>query len=270
MKNEAERRIDALFDEAWEQGKDIPVPDSTESWNRVRAIVEKRNRKIRLRRNYAMAAAMFASLLAGAIIFGAPQVSRAFMPIFQSFKQIQGSVVNLFFSGGERNTEGARTPPPPDYDPNEPGTSEGSEGNVTPKMTKRFFTSLDDASHYTNLLKKNPKYIPDGYALNKVELNFNSRESISNLVNITYESIDSDGWMKLTIQGLEIDEKFFTTPTPTQVLQHEEIEINGSPAYYILGQDQTSKIEWMISGVRYLIISTISKDELVKVAESIY
>lgn len=268
MKSDSEQRIDALFDEAWEKGQTIPVPDSSESWERVRAMVDKRNRNIRLRRKYAMAAAMFVSLLAGAIIFGAPQVSRAFMPIFQSFKQIQGNVIDLFFSAGERNTEGARTPPPPDYDPSSVQDDVLIE-TLPSKMNLRTFNTLQEAEPYTDLIYKIPKDIPRDYKIENIFLAFEPNQKLSQRIEIHYTKNEEDKWLKLMIRRLEGPENYFTISGAKSSSHYEEFELNGRQAYYMVGQNQMSKLEWMDAGIHIILLSNLAKDELLDIALSI-
>lgn len=131
--------------------------------------------------------------------------------------------------------------------------------------TTLILTDINQRNDYTSFDVKLPKYLPDGYKFDRIELykDENGKVENSKYISIYYTNVSTGEYMSMQ-QRFSDDETGYTTGTDGTV---EQVQVNGAPA---LIMDDRS-IDWEANGVLYHITSrgAFDKDELLKVAESV-
>jgi hypothetical protein len=67
---------------------------------------------------------------------------------------------------------------------------------------------------------------------------------------------------------LEPNEKLSSSSRGSDIT-FEVVKLNGTDAYLFLAKDGTSSIEFMIGGMYESVVGSLSKDEVIKVAQNI-
>ncbi|MDW7728050.1 MAG: outer membrane lipoprotein-sorting protein [Candidatus Methanoperedens sp.] len=125
---------------------------------------------------------------------------------------------------------------------------------ITREMTLPEEMTLDEAREAVNFTVVAPEYLPEGYLLDKVIVfKFGEIQSLS----ISYKKGD---------EILSIYEANQSRYEPKG--KFESVEINGIEARYV-DTDFSKSLSWTWKGTGIAVSGTISKEELIKVAESI-
>ncbi|SNQ59144.1 DUF4367 domain-containing protein [Candidatus Methanoperedens nitratireducens] len=125
---------------------------------------------------------------------------------------------------------------------------------VTKEITPPKETTLDEARGAVNFTVVAPEYLPEGYILDKVTVfKFGEIQSLS----ISYKNGD---------EMLSIYEANQSRNVPKG--KFETVKIKGIEARY-MESDFSKSLSWTWKGTEITISGTISKEELIKVAESI-
>ncbi len=125
---------------------------------------------------------------------------------------------------------------------------------TTKKITPPKEMTLDEARQAVNFTVFVPEYLPDGYALDRITVfEFDETKSVS----INYKKGDE------MLSFFESNQSRFASKDKSEV-----VKINGIDARY-MDTDFGRSLSWAWKGTEIAISGTISKEELIKVAESV-
>lgn len=125
---------------------------------------------------------------------------------------------------------------------------------TTKKITPPKEMTLDEAKQAVNFTVFVPEYMPDGYALDRITVfEFDETQSVS----ISYKKGD---------EMLSVYESNQSRYAPKA--KFESVKIRGIEAGY-MDTDFSKSLSWTWKGTEIAVSGTISKEELIKVAESV-
>ncbi|SFJ55923.1 protein of unknown function [Paenibacillus sp. UNC496MF] len=257
-KEEFDRAFDFAFEDAVK--KHLPSPDPDPSWARVEMILKKR-RNIRKYRFIPYAVA--AMVIIGAFLFATPSVSKAFTPFSQAIKSIQSGVSSIIFGNDSEYQGKAKTAPPPD-------NGNSSEGQVLDNglLGEKHYSTWEEASQ--NIAFSNPKigFVPQKYKLEDVVLFFRNGQAEATRAVLIYTNTKEKKNFLLTFRMLEHNETV-TSGTDNIAGEYTEVQVNGQKAYLLITKDTRSSLDYMIGNIVVSITGSLTKDEIIQIAEKI-
>ncbi|RAV21158.1 DUF4367 domain-containing protein [Paenibacillus contaminans] len=178
-----DRMFDEAFDAAVRESRPGSASSPEESWERVRKMLEAEKRRRAILRKLSMIVTVVTSLLIGALLFGQAQVTDAFRPFTQFFKE---DALSLFRGSSEPTNEGALTAPPPDAGSAPVSGKSGvqSTGSAEEKIT---VYSFEEAVKLSTAPIFQPENVPEGFKLAYIYL-FKGKEKQVSRVYLRYEN----------------------------------------------------------------------------------
>lgn len=257
-KEDFDRVFDAAFEEA--ARNHLPSPDPDPSWSKIETILKERHAKRKFR---PLPYAVAASFLIGAFILGSPTVTKAFNPFVQTIKNIQAGVVSFIF-GNDTEQEGqAKTAPPPD-------SVTANEGRIIDNgvLAEKNYKSWEEAAKTVAFTAPAIGYIPDRFQLNDVILFYKDElEKAKKAVLLYTNQVEAKSFM-LTIRMLEQNETV-TTGTDANAGDYETVEVHGQPGYLFTTKDGRASLDYMSGNTLVSIAGSLTKDEIMQVANNI-
>lgn len=259
-----DKTFDEAFDRAASSDSSLPAHDTKrESWMKVKLQLETVNRRRKRRRKYQLAGVVAASMMAGAIFFSPPTITQAVSPIYQQLKEWGDGIVTII-SGKDESTSDtvAKTAPPPEGSGPEAGqigeslldSSDSEEGSKSlEQVTKRLSFSYPEI-----------KYIPEGYRYDDV-LAAAPADGESAINNLAVKYISEEGIM-LTISMIGMSDGPVSVSSPG--LDTEKVILD-SGTEAILAKGRLSTLQFLYNNVWIEIAGELSKEELVKMANSL-
>ncbi|MFK7692035.1 hypothetical protein [Paenibacillus sp. HJGM_3] len=256
-----QEEFDRLFDEAFETAARQleTTPDSTPSWERVRAVMERQRKRARMRKRLQLAGVIAASLLLGSFLFGQPLVSRAFPPVVQQLQSVGDRMVGFFFGADQRNRS-AKTEPPPN---SAQAPSSGSIGEL-----KRETVSLEEAK--TRVVFSFPALpVGEPYRLKEVVLYYGSNQTKANQARLRYEADTGKGRF-LNIYITELNTSTVLSSGANDGGEIETVEMAGKTQGYLvrIGESRYS-LEFLLQASHVTLTGDLGKAEIIELANRI-
>ncbi len=258
---------DALRDEI--KSGSNPLLSASEAWKKIDGQLNQTKRekdydhKPFYQRKIVYAASIAVLLFAFLAI--PPSGGSAFSRLSEIFYVIEDSAVRIFVGSRENVDLPHGTPPPPPTD----GTSfipagELADGYsiVEGSETKELRLTLAKAQEVTDFPIIIPKAIPEGYSLKDVSV-FKNDINKSRDINLNYTNRDKE---------LRIEENLVAEEFGSGAVYHdakaEEIKINGNKGTLIIYDRGYIDLEWMNQSFYFKIAGQLTKEETIKLAES--
>ncbi|OAB41083.1 DUF4367 domain-containing protein [Paenibacillus antarcticus] len=261
-----DERFDQWFDDAFDNSVSSSSLSSEESkkesWKKVQVKIEKINMLKKRKRHFQLAAVVAASVAAGAIIFNPPAITQAGSPVYSSIKDWGDGVINIVFGTTDQsNSEDAKTSAPPDYFNETEENPSATLESVTEYQSKVL--SVEEVQKYISFAYPNIHNIPERFKLKSSELPTTTPVEKSDDVTMTYKT-DNNETMRIIMH-------YFAYPTVSSSTGSEDTEIlileNEIEAYYTPGR--FNDIKFLYNGMKIWIYGNVTKEELVKMAESL-
>ncbi|MFC5648738.1 DUF4367 domain-containing protein [Paenibacillus solisilvae] len=257
-KEEFDRAFDSAFEDAVK--KHLPSPDPDPSWARVEMIIKKRG-TIRKYKFIPYAAA--AAVIMVAFLLATPSVTRAFNPFSQAIKSIQSGVSSIIFGNDSEYQGKAKTAPPPDN--GSPGEGQVLDNGL---QGEKHYSTWDEAAQ--NIAFANPAigFVPQKYKLEDVVLFFGNGQEKAKKAVLMYTHQNDGKTFLLTFRMLERNETV-TTGTDNNAGEYKEVQVNGQKAYLLLTKDTRLSLDYMMGNVVVSIAGSLTRDEIIQIAEEI-
>ena len=257
-KEEFDRAFDSAFEDAVK--KHLPSPDPDPSWARVEMILKKRG-NIRKYKWIPYAAA--AAVIIGAFLFATPSVTKAFTPFSQAIKSIQSGVSSIIFGNDSENQGKAKTAPPPD-------NGNPVEGQIIDNglQGEKHYSTWEEAAQ--NIAFAMPKigFLLQKFKLEDVVLFFGNGQAEAKKAVFMYINTKEGKNFLLTFRMLEHNETV-TSGTDNNAGEYKEVQINGQKAYLLITKDMRSSLDYMMGNIVVSIAGSLTKDEIIQIAEEI-
>ncbi|MFX3633037.1 MAG: DUF4367 domain-containing protein [Candidatus Pristimantibacillus sp.] len=254
-------KFDQIFDEAFDEAaKNLSVPDPTASWNRIEGKLKRRSKRKTWLHIFPY---LVASFILGAAIFGTPDTSKAFSPIFKSMNSIKDNVVSFIFGTFDTTNTTAKTAPPPD-------ASEANEAGsdlTLDQVTERQYSSWEDVTQQKAFTPLSIAYIPDGFVQSDVMLFFRPMQETASKAVLLLTN-EANERLLLTLNMLESSEQI-TSNNELNNGTAETITINGSEVYLFSTSDQLKNLEYLYKNIHISLSGSLSKEELIKIVSNI-
>jgi hypothetical protein len=266
-----DKMSDEQFDELWsaalEQSYQIEVPDPGPSWEKVSKIITA-ERAARLRKKRIQtASAVTAALLLGALIFGSPEKTSAYLPVVKFVNDIKGGVMNIFY-GEDRKDKGNGLTSPPPVDNGQPQTQVGS-GNREPGPQgdngSAFYQTLEEAQKNTTFTLLQPGEVPEGYRMIRVELHHGISGKVGTAMLI-YENMDKSP-LVIKESTIEDKEKIGQSVDPESGI--DKIKIGNTEGFLISKGNGRMSLNWIAGNIDIVITGLLSEDEMIRFGRSI-
>ncbi|MGM1044597.1 MAG: DUF4367 domain-containing protein [Bacillota bacterium] len=256
-----------VFDEAFERAAShSSTPDhdtKRESWLQVKQQLESKSRRKQRRRRFQMAGIIAASMAIGAILFSPPTITQAVSPIYQQIKEWGDGIVTIISGKDDSVTDTVpKTSPPP-----------GRSGEIYENLGEEVLWSssaednnltLEEVKSRLTFTYSDFEYIPQGYKFHDVLVAPIDEESRIHDMAIQYVS---ESGKILNISYINI----INGPVSVSTLSSPSSESfqldSGTEALYTEGI--ASSIQFTHNGVMIRIVGEISKEELLKIANSL-
>jgi len=257
-KDDFDRAFDSAFEDAVKNH--LPSPDPDPSWARVETILKKQGsiRKYRLI-PYAVAAAV----IMGAFLFATPSVTKAFTPFSQAIKSIQSGVSSIIFGNDSEYRGKAKTDPPPDN--GNPGEGQVVDNGL---QGEKHYSTWEEAAQ--NIVFANPTigFVPQKYKIEDVVLFFGNGQEKAKKAVLMYTNQNEGKNFLLTFRMLEHNETV-TTGTDNNAGEYKEVQVNGQKAYLLITKDTRSSLDYMMGNVVVSIAGSLTREEIIQIAEEI-
>lgn len=258
MKQYSKSELDKVVKETVRETVDsITPPPLEESWARFEKKLQEQQKTLHKKNRRSLFFKLAASagviiMLAGTLAISVPGNARAIgEKILHTVETLLGGT-KMNVRTGFRHNEPGQLPPPP-----EKGFSELpiEEGRIV---------SLEEAKKVSPFPVLVPQYIPDGYSLNRVEFQLMIKPVVKisllyngpNADNIVLEEMNvPDGY----VQGYGYDIEDAIT---------EDIKVGKNSGQLILFKDDRIQMTWINNSVLFTLDGRISKEEAIKIAES--
>jgi hypothetical protein len=246
----------------------MDIPDGEAAWQamqtKLRRARESRRRWRSLRIGMAIAAC---SIIIG-LSFGSLSPTSAFMNWFTMIRKSENGMVNVFFrSTKQEDTNGAKTPPPPEYSPGENGAIPGASGVQTTQggAIHPEKVTLEQAKKKLDYALQVPASLPVGYSLDRVEI-YQDPDGLYRLADITY--LNGSGQM-LDISQRKLREGSGANTTINQAAGTiKDVDVNGYKANLVLYSAGGSRMEWLVQDVKVEIYGKVGEEEMLTLAKS--
>lgn len=264
-----EKELDKQFDELWsaalEQSYRVEVPDPEPSWNRMSARIASERRARTRRKRRRVSAAVVASFLLGALLFGTPSQTKAFLPITEFFGDLKGSAVGFFY-GDQDDRKGLPDLPGTEVQSGSFQSGSREDGKqMSGKLTPLNFKSLEEAQKNSTFHIYKLPDVPEGFNLYLVTV-YNGEDGKTFSVVQSYANKEKKGLL-ITQQVLEPN----TTGTIgfANPVQEEQVQVRGKKGQ-LYWNDITSDLYWSKGDWLFNIgTPTFLKEEIIDLAESL-
>lgn len=256
------------FDDAFERAaSDSPPPDQVtkrESWLQVKQQLESNNRRRHRRRRFQLAGVIAASMATGAILFSPPTISQAVSPIYQQLKDWGDGIVTIISGRDEpvTNTE-AKTSPPPE------GIGPESNNNIGEKLlwsssAEDHDLTLEEVKSRLTFPYPDFQYIPQGYMFYDVLVAPQNDEVPIDDMAVQYIS-ESEKFLNISFYNFatgSVSVSSLSSPTAETLNLKSGVEA-------LYSEGRTSSIQFIYNNVMIRIVGELSKEELLKMANSL-
>jgi hypothetical protein len=264
------RQLDELFDDLFEDSiqseMDVEIPDPDASWNKMSVKIKRQALRHRLRKLIKTSALAVAALFIGAYIFGNPRQTEAFLPVTQFLEDVKEDVVTLFQGDGKKlqqEPKGALTAPPPEG--TGPVMGKPSAAYVVGKAVQ--VKSYEEAGAVTQTPLPTLGHVPAGYELHHIDLYINDTKLL--IKGYIYLSKPSSTDM-ISLHILNVPMEMESAVQLEQSAgMTEKLLVNGMSATFIASQPSERLLIWGGSSIKYVLISGLDRDEMIRIAESI-
>lgn len=241
----------------------IEIPDSTESWERVQALLQRK--KHRLKWGYRLKISSY--ILLGSLVLNAVLATTTpttYSNIGALFIRIQQNMIQIFHEKPkEPDLSAAKTSPPPDYpiETQERATS-GSMGSLM------FEVTMEEAIERVPYLLI-PTEIPDRFHLNRVRI-FGQHEE-GPYENVHMEYLNDDGEVLHIIQHQILGETTgVVTSMNVDTGEYKGVTVNGKSAVLMVPTVGNIHMEWLTDErVLIRISGNLSESEIMSLAASL-
>ncbi len=186
------------------------------------------------------------------IIFLSPQNSDAYSKLVQVFQNVQENVTQLFIKVGDNGPLDNEMEPMDDT-------------FIIEDDIMSIELSLKDAQEETLFTIKEPKIVPEGYTLEDVTI-FKSGNEKSEDIILNYEASNGSFKINQKLLGETFSAGLTISNDDTQI---DTIDIYGSSANLIEYKDESLELVWVTEEYYYSISGVLSKEELIKIAQSL-
>lgn len=257
-----------LFDEAFEHAAkqvEHDVPESEQSWQRVQARLKQEQRRTDWRWRAKFIGIAAASMLIGACFLGNIGIIKAFQPFTETLKQFDDKMISLIIDTTDSSEAGALTPPP--FDDALEEDDELPADGVELYETEISFEEADAATHFPFPAVD---YIPEPYQLNKLIMT--SIEKHSEPISFRYEFTANDSererpFLLVKINVLQ-DNSSLSSGGPKNDMEVIQLA-DGEQAYLYDIRNGVWKLEYAYPSHHITILGKVSKEEIIKLANSI-
>ena len=268
----SKEKYDEWFDKAFDEAFERAARDSSftspsldtkqESWRKVKQTFEQQNRRKKRRRTYQFSGIIAASMLLGTMISITPNITEAISPIYQQIKKWgDGNTSFLLSSFLPTQPDQAKTSPPPeDIEPTDSHLSSEMVGSAS---TDDYDMTLDQVKAKLTFKYKEFTYIPEGYQYNDVfVLPLNEDDPIDEM-HIQYTNEEGKIIM---VQYTNLANKEISINASTYNPEKVTLD-SGEEAVLSLGR--SSDIQFVHDQVYIRIMGELSKEDLLKIANSL-
>ncbi|MFA9557816.1 DUF4367 domain-containing protein [Evansella sp. AB-rgal1] len=221
-----------------------PPLSKEEKWKEIQMKLNTKNRRSK---KYFIVAGILLTIIS--FTFFAPKNASSFNWISNIYSQIQGTVTQITGSVGSLNSVDIKPPP---------SISIVEENKSTVKM------DFVEAQQLTNFTIKHPDYLPKGFKLQDVTVEFNNGE-ISNIIFLDY--FKDDVLMKIR-QIYTPEQSGYSLGFDNEDTEMVEVMINTDYGKLLMFKDGTHILIWYNNNNQLMIESKINRDEIIKIAES--
>lgn len=233
-----------------------PPPLSTiEAWEKLNHRLNKSNiNSMRIsffKKKWIYAASVL--LLVAFIMFLSPKSGEAYSKITEIFKNVRGTVVQLFIKVGNGPKQDINAPTSEDF-----SIVQGSE--IISEQT-----SLEMAQKKTSFTIKVPQNIPEEFVLKNVTVSKREKE-LSKDIFLNYVGDQRGFIINQKLIGDSFGSGITADSDDTQV---EQVTVHGQKASLLRYKNGVLELIWVIQDYYFSISGKLSKDEVIKIAESI-
>lgn len=253
MKSKKEDQLEKLIKEAIHtelENSPEPPLSVAEAWKKLNVDRERPSKKVFTVPKIVVAASLF--LLLGTLLFMIPNSGNAFQPITEMYHSTSDTVQRIFIKS-ETDSPPTKTslPSPDNFKVGEPFTTE--------KM------SLEEAQKVTAFPIRIPRYLPEGYTLQDVTV-LNNHVEKSHDIYLNYMNDEK----RFSINQVWMGEMYGSgRVNGVDDSSIEEVSINGEQATLIQYREDIFEIIWTNQSYEISISGTLSRDEIMAIAESL-
>lgn len=234
----------------------IEIPDSTLSWLKVQAHLNKTKRRKQWKRRWKISAAIVICSFLGSILISITTPT-AYSQISSLFKRIQNQVIEFFHEGPEPNPSESKT--------NHPDHHTGkniSSGNRMEEVT------LEEAQAKVSFPLLLPSEVPGSFELYTVRI-FSSSEGNYNHAQLEYTNVDGEIF---NIIQHEIDGRTSGLKAEMAINagEYKDVVVNGNPAILLIPVEGNANLEWLIEDrIMIRISGSLSESDIISLAKSL-
>lgn len=257
--------FDEMFEAALAEEMQVEIPDPDASWGRMSARIDRQANRKRFKKKLQLVGMMAAAVLLGALIFGSPKQSEAFLPVTKILTGVKDDVISLFHGDRkklEEEPKGMLTAPPPNQGT---GPVMGTDYQEKERITVK---SQEEAQKATKTPLPKIHYVPEGYTFEKADLSLDEAGSARSYI-VLYMKNGGNEFINLLVTPA-IQDSLSSMSVDRSQATTEEIKINSYDGLYITSARKVSSVIWNSALFSFnLKADKLDKPELIKMAESI-
>ncbi|MFM1655733.1 DUF4367 domain-containing protein [Brevibacillus sp. B_LB10_24] len=249
----------------------INIPSGEESWKQMQAKLLKMQRRSRRKRTIKIGLAIAGfSILIGSF-FSTTNESFAFRNLFTMVKSAEQGLVHILFGENKPvDTSGAKTPPPPDYLPDQAtvaGSSPVADDSQSDEIVKPEITTVEQASKKLDFQIRHAGYIPEGFSEFKVKL-YQDADGKYRILRIEYKNNEEDLFV-LTQRNLVENSTGWRTTINEASGIIKDVDINGTNGVLVQYTEGGARLEWLSDNVMLDIYGKLTEDQILAIARSL-
>ncbi|MBU5445652.1 DUF4367 domain-containing protein [Paenibacillus sp. MSJ-34] len=235
----------------------IEIPDSTPSWLKVQARLNKRKRRKQWKRRWKISGAIVVCSFLGSIVISTTTPT-AYSQISSLLKRIQNQVIEFFHEEPEPNPFESKTTDMDDL----------KDKNIV-SGTRMDEVTLEDAQSKVSFHLLLPSTVPGSFELTSIRI-FGSAEGTWNHAQFEYTN---DNGEILNIIQHEIDGKTsgLKVEMPLDAGEYKDIVINGNKAILLIPIEGNANLEWLTEDrIMVRISGKLSESDIINLAKSLH
>ena len=254
-KTEFNQRFDAAFEAASRDGSSQPCPDYRPSWDKLQKKLIGRQRARRTRSKLSKLAVIAATLMLGAFIFGNTMTVRAIPPIMSTLYESSTGVLTYFFGRAEdKDPSKAITAPPPDV---------AQSGDAGQPIARTIETDAEGARELLSFPAPVFSYLPEGYTLDKVQVQYFGDRERADLAAFLYYNKDGNAivfsFTKLAGQtGLGENKA-------KEGIEVRKVELKDSTGVLVTARNGSTRLETIVNGLLISMSGIVPADQVLRI-----